>query len=240
MTLEAEFSGRPESLSPELAELIKPAQTGIIVVDVMDSYFSQDAVLPKMVGFTTRELDAAAKRIKEFLEQARKYKPATVVFTRMVERPDAMLPNLAKKMEMEDTPPLVEVNGAGWGYYEVSPEEGDLQITKTHYNAFVDTSLYSHLQEKGVKSVIVVGGYGSRCVARTAGAAADDYGFHTFVPKDLIANPDSVDIPGASRGVDEIAGFLQGFEIILGYAPNSRSILQAWESVSHQSATNSS
>lgn len=68
MTLEQD-SSHPEELSPELAELIKPAETAIIVVDVMDSYFSQDAVLPNLVGFTTQELDAAAKRIQEFLEE---------------------------------------------------------------------------------------------------------------------------------------------------------------------------
>lgn len=156
----------------------------------------------------------------------------------MIERPDAMPSNLARKMEIEDTPPLVEVDGKGWGYYRVSPRDGDFQITKTHYNAFVDTQLNAHLQEKGVKSVIVIGGYGSRCVARTAGAAADDYGYHTFVPRDLIANPDKIDATGRENGVDEVAGFLQGFEIILGYAPSSGSILQTWENTAPQSVTN--
>lgn len=231
MALEEATRGVVEALPVEQAELLKPEQTAILVVDVMGSYFDQNAVLPQMVGFSTTQLDATAKRIKKFLEKARQHKPATIVFTRMVERPDAMPPNLAKKMELTDTPPLVEVGGNGWDYYEVQPEEGDHQITKTHYNAFTETDLNEHLQEKGVKSVIVVGGYGSRCVARTAGAAADDFGYHTFVPKDLIANPDSLDSPEQNGvpAVDEVAGFLQGFDIILGYTPNSGAILNTWE-----------
>ena len=216
-------------LSPQLAELIKPEHTGIIVVDVMDAYFDQNAVLPKLVGFGTAKLDATARKIKLFLEAARRYSPATIVFTRMVERPDAVPSNLAKKMALDDTPPLVEENGAGWNYYLVRPQEGDHEIIKTHYNAFKDTDLDEHLREKGVQSVIVVGGYGSRCVARTADAASDDYGYHTFVPRDLIANPDTSDKPGQSEQIDEIAGFLQGFDIILGYTPPSEAILNTWE-----------
>ena len=221
-------SATGEVLSPQLAELLKPQQTGIIVVDVMDAYFSQDGKLAQMLGFTTKHLDETAKRIKAFLEAARQHNPATVVFTRMIERPDTVPPNLARKMAIGDTPPLVEENGPGWNYYEVSPLPDDHEITKTHYNSFTGTDLDAHLRSKGVSSLIVVGGYGSRCVARTAESAADDFGYNTFVLPDLIANPDAVDKPGTPKGADEIAGFLQSFDIILGYTPQSQAILNAW------------
>lgn len=227
MAIESRIVGE-QLLSPQLAEMLKPQQTGIIVVDVMNSYFSGDGVLAKMIGFDTTVLDATAKKIKAFLEAAREHSPATVVFTRMLERPDAVPPNLARKMEIGDTPPLVEENGPGWDYYEVSPLPDDHEITKTHYNSFTGTDLDAHLRSKGVSSLIVVGGYGSRCVARTAESAADDFGYNTFVPPDLIANPDSLDKPGIAPVADEIAGFLQSFDIILGYTPQSQAILNAW------------
>lgn len=219
-----------EVLPPKTAELITPAQTAIIVVDVMDAYFASNGRLAKLTGHKTTQLDATAKRINSFLEEARKYSPAAVVFTRMVERPDSLPPNLAAKMEEMDTPALVEENGEGWNYYGVSPQAGDHEITKTHYNAFTGTDLDAYLKSKGVKSVIIVGGFGSRCVARTAGSASDDYGYNTFVLPDLIANSDSVDKPGQPAGVDEIAGFLQGFNIILGYTPSAQTVLNTWKS----------
>lgn len=217
-----------EILLPEIAELLKPEHTAIIVVDVMDAYFSADSELARLVGFSTTKLDQTAKKIREFLEEARKYKPAAVVFTRMIERPDSLPPNLAKKMETDKTPALVEVNGPGWDYYEVAPQEGDHEITKRHYSSFQETNLDDYLKRKDVTSVIVVGGYGSRCVARTADDASDVFGYHTFVLPDLIANPDTPDVPGNSRAVDEIPGFVQRFGVILGYTPNSQTVLKTW------------
>lgn len=210
MDIEQEVNVK-ETLPPQLAEILKPQQTGIIVVDVMDAYFSRGGALAQLVGFDTTALDAAAERIKGFLEEARKFSPATVVFTRMIERPDSLPPNLARKMELGDTPPLVVKDGPGWSYYGVTPLPGEHQIEKVHYNAFTGTDLNEHLQSKGVSSLIVVGGYGSRCVARTAESAADDYGYDTFVPPDLIANPDSLDKPGNAPAVDEIPGFFTVF-----------------------------
>lgn len=224
---------KAETLSPALTEIIKPQQTAIIVVDVMDAYFNQNAVLPRLVNSDTTKLDATAKKIKAFLEATRKYPLAAYVFTKMVERPDAMPANYAYKMEeVDDTPPLVEVEGSGWDYYEVQPQEDDHQVTKNHYNAFSDTNLDDYLKSKGVKSLVIVGGYGSRCVASTAVVAADVYGYHVFVPRDLIANLDSSEKPYEGEWVDEIPGFLQALDAIWGYAPTSQAILNTWQQLS--------
>lgn len=230
MVLENELGNTRETLSPKLAEILKPEQTGIIVVDVMRAYFDSNEILPQLVQSGTTKLDATAKRIKEFLEITRKYPIATRVFTKMIERPDVMPENYRYKMEkVDDTPPLVEVGGSGWDYYEVQPQDKDHQITKTHYNAFSGTDLYNHLQSKGVKTLVIVGGYGSRCVASTAIVAADVYGYHVVVPRDLIANLDSPERSNQKDWVNEIPGFLQALDVVWGYAPSSKAILSAWE-----------
>lgn len=196
----------------------------------MDAYFSQDAVLPKLVDAGTKKLDRTADRIKDFLDDSRKYPVAATIFTRMIERPDAMSGNYRYKMEeVDDTPPLVEVDGPGWDYYKVKPQEGDHEFTKTTYSAFKRTGLKEYLESKGVKTVILVGGYGSRCVAATAFDAADE-GFHVVVPKELIANLDAPDVKDVQGPwVDETQAFLQVNEAILGYSPSSKAILNTWE-----------
>lgn len=220
-----------ETLSAQLAEIIHPQKIGIIVVDAMDAYFKSDAMLPQMVGSGTKRLQQTAQDIKLFLEASRQYPIATHVFTKMIERPDAMPDHYRFKMEMENTPPLVEVNGSGWSYYVVKPQSQDYEITKTHYNAFTDTNLHKHLQEKGVKSLVIVGGYGSRCVAATAIVASDVLGYNVFIPRDLIANLDSAEKPDPNW-VDEIPAFLQAFDTVWGYTPSSQAILNTWKQLS--------
>jgi|SRR3989344_1637946 len=224
-----EYPPANEPLPPELAEIIKPQDTAIIVVDVMDAYFDPQAVLPKLAKAGTTQLEEASHRIRGFIDESRKYPVATTVFARMVERPESMTDNYKFKMEYKDTPPLVEVDGAGWAYHGTQPQEGDHEVVKTHYNAFSGTDLHEHLQQRGVRTLVIIGGYGSRCVAATAIVGADVYGYNVFVPKDLIANLDEPDTTSTRGGVDEIPGFLQALDTIWGYAPNSGSILRTWE-----------
>lgn len=197
----------------------------------MNAYFDPNEILPRLVNSGTTKLDKTAERIREFLHASRKYHVATHVFAKMIERPDAVPVNYSYKMEnVDDTPPLVEVGGSGWGYYKVEPQEGDHEIVKTHYNAFTDTDLHDHLQAKGVKTLIIVGGYGSICVAATAIVAADVYGYNVFVPRDLIANLDSSQKQNEDIvSVDEVAGFLQALDTAWGYATTSEKILNTWK-----------
>lgn len=196
----------------------------------MDAYFNENAVLPQLVNAGTKKLDETADRIKEFLAKSRKFPVATTVFTRMVERSDMMSENYRYKMaEVDDTPPLVEKDGPGWDYYKVKPQPGDHEVTKTTYSAFKRTGLKEYLESKGVKTVILVGGYASRCVAATAFEAADE-GFHVVIPEDLVANLDDPDVKDQESGwVDEKQAFLQANRAILGYSPSSSVILNTWE-----------
>jgi nicotinamidase-related amidase len=218
-----------KGLPPTIVKLLDPSETAIIVIDVMDAYFNKNAILPQLVGSTTTKLEAVAQKIDTFLSTARQYNLATVVFTKMVERPETMPKNYRYKMEeVEGTPSLVEENGPGWNYFQVQPQQEDFEIIKRHYNAFTDTALHAHLQEKRVKTIILVGGYGSRCVASTAIVGADVYGYNVFVPKDLVANLDSADIPIDGEWANEVKGFLQALNAIWGYAPSSEAILNVW------------
>lgn len=220
---------KSEALSPVLAAIVKPETTAIIVVDVMDAYFDAEAVLPQLFHTGTAQLVETAKRISSFIDESRKFPTAATIFVRMIERPDSMTENYRYKMEdVHGVPPLVEVDGPGWNYYEIQPQATDHQIVKTHYNAFTGTNLHEYLKAKSVKTLIIIGGYGSRCVASTAIVAADVYGYNVFVPNDLIANLDAADKTYGGPKVDEIPGFLQALDAIWGYAPASRSILETW------------
>lgn len=214
-----------EQLDPRIAETLKPEETAIIVVDVMDGYCRPDAPLPQFLNTTIKALDGAVDKMVSFLDKSRELPIATTVFTRMVERPDAVPANLRLKMEVDESPAVAEVDGEGWDYYKVQPEEGDHEITKHNYDTFMGTDLHEHLQERGVKTVILVGGYASVCVDSTARTAAQ-LGYHTFVPADLTADPD---FSNSEQTPDVIRKKLVAVNEVLGYMPLHSSILDALE-----------
>jgi biuret amidohydrolase len=66
---------------------------------------------------------------------------------------------------------------------ELRPEPGDLLLSKTSMDSFVSTRLHEHLQQRGVRSVVVTGVYTDACVESTARNAAE-LGYRVFVASD--------------------------------------------------------
>jgi nicotinamidase-related amidase len=221
-------SGQVETLDPRVAETLKPEETAIIVIDVMDGYCDPEAPLPKYLrenaGATLTALDQAADRIVSFLAASRKVPVSTTIFTRMVERPDTSPPNLRLKMEVDEAPPVAEKDGQGWAYYKVHPEQGDHEIVKYSYDSFIGTDLDEHLKTHGVKTVVIMGGYASVCVESTARTAAQ-LGYNTFVPADLTADPGP---PSNPQTPDIVRAKLDAINNVMGYMPMSSTILDVW------------
>ena len=221
--------GEENKLDSRVAATLKPEETAIVVVDVMDGYCSPKAPLPefyvKNFGANFTELDRAADRMVVFLDASRKYPIATTVFVRMVERPETMLPNIRLKMEIEKYPPVAEKGGLGWNYYKVKPQAGDHEIVKYSYDSFLGTDLNKYLKKHGVKTVIIIGGHASVCVDTTARTAAQ-LGYNTFVPADLTAD---MDFPNESQTPDSIRKRLDTINGVMGYMPLSSTILRIWE-----------
>jgi nicotinamidase-related amidase len=218
-----------EELDPRVAETLKPEETAIIVVDVMDGYCNPEEPLPKYLkewtNATYTELDKAADKMAAFLDASRNQPIATTVFARMVERPDTSPPNIRLKMEVDKAPPVVERGGQGWAYYKVKPHEGDHEIVKYSYDSFIGTDLDEHLKSHGVKTVIIMGGYASVCVESTARTAAQ-LGYNTFVPADLTADPGK---EGQLQTPNIIRSKLSTINNVMGYMPLASTILEVWQ-----------
>jgi len=68
---------------------------------------------------------------------------------------------------------------------EVGPEPGDIVIVKKKPSGFHGTPLLGHLVERGVDTVIVLGGATSNCVRATVFDAAS-YNYRAIVPADAV------------------------------------------------------
>jgi nicotinamidase-related amidase len=218
-------------LDPRLAKVLNPKETAILVVDMMEGYCNPAEPLPdflqKNLGFSFAELNGVADRIVDFLDASRKYHLASTVFIRMIERPETSPPNIRLKMEIEKYPPVVEKNGQGWDYFKVKPVYGDFEIVKYNYDAFMGTQLEAHLQEHGVRTVIIVGGHASVCVDTTARTAAQ-LGYQTFVPADLTADPELSAIVQTPKYIRKK---LDTINSVMGYMPLAKSIIDVWNNI---------
>jgi nicotinamidase-related amidase len=218
-----------DKLDPRVVATLIPNDTAIIVVDMMDAYCNPKESLPKYLekvyGASFVGLDEASDSIVSFLDASRQYRVATTVFVRMIERSETLPSNISLKMMIDNIPPVAEEGGEGWGYYKVKPKAGDYEITKYFYDAFMGTDLDKHLKDRGVKTVIIVGGHASYCIDTTARSAAQ-LGYNTFVPADLTADPVAQNDP------ESIRKRLDMINTVLGYMPLSSTILQIWEDFS--------
>lgn len=215
-----------DKLDPRVEATLNPNETAIIVVDMMDAYCNPEESLPKYLekayGASFIGLDEAANRIVSFIDASRKYQITTTVFVKMIERPETLPPNISLKMMIDKIPSVAEKGGQGWDYYKVKPQSGDYEITKYFYDAFMGTDLDKYLKDRGVKTVVIVGGHASYCVDTTARSAAQ-LGYNTFVPADLTADPVTQNDP------ESIRKRLDMINTVLGYMPLGSMILQIWE-----------
>lgn len=219
-----------EALDPRIAEMLKPEKTAIIVVDMIEGYRNPDNPLPtylKSVGapYRTRDLDAAADRMVDFLDASRQSPLAATVFMRFPEGPSTAPANVRRKMEIEGSPDVATVNGVGWDYYKVRPQAGDVELTKYDYDAFHETGLDTILTDRRVETVIIIGAYASVCVDETASGARRN-GYNIFVPADLTADIDS---PQEPQTPDMVRAKLNKINDVTGYMPLSSAIVETWQ-----------
>lgn len=181
-----------------LAELVEPASTALLVVDVQNDFCHPDghfarhgkdlgtirAMLPGLVSFV-RAAQGLGVRCA-FIQQAtlpegKSDSPAWLRFkTRDGKAPDYTIPG-------------------SWGWQLVDglmPGPRDWRVEKFRPDAFVNTTLDGLLRAARIESVVVLGTITEGCVESTVrGASYRD--FYTVVGSDLIASPNAVNHEGS-------------------------------------------
>ncbi|MDO8279615.1 MAG: isochorismatase family protein [Burkholderiaceae bacterium] len=103
-----------------------------------------------------------------------------------------MYPHVAPKVASEGgrlaekVPAIMNISARGYEFVaEVAPREGDVLIPKKHPSAFFGTALCSHLIDKQVDTVVVVGCTTSGCVRGTV-VDAFSLNFKVAVPQECV------------------------------------------------------
>jgi nicotinamidase-related amidase len=178
---------------PHIAEpgdMIPPARTALIVVDVQVDFASPEGLIGRY-GTDMSPAEAAIDRIEDLIAAARKA-GATVGFMRVMTRPETDSNALKTWMARRGTPGsegICRIGSGGEDYYRVAPEPGDIEVGKLAYSSFHGTDFEEQLRARGIDTLVMTGLTTDCCVDSTT-RDAFHRDFHTFVVSDACASFD--------------------------------------------------
>jgi nicotinamidase-related amidase len=181
----------------------------LLVIDKQVSYTTDNPITGRVLGNDTNPFEALIPKIDAFIERCRS-KNIEIIWTQMIEDVEQSPKNIREKMQADGTPTISDPNSERFQINGLKPESGEKVIVKKYYDAFAQTDLDAYLKAKGVDTVILVGGYASRCVLGTA-FGANGHDFNVIIVRDLVGVPD--------RFASEVPSTLSITDSILGYTP---------------------
>jgi ureidoacrylate peracid hydrolase len=152
-------------VSVDLNELVEPARTAVLVVDVQNDYCHPNGALGRQ-GLPTGAAMAMIPRLRALLAAARAH-GTKVIFIQTIHTPETDSDAWVRRSGGSSN----QVCRAGtWGgeFTGVAPAEGDLVVNKHRYSAFVNTRLDSVLRTLKVANVLLTGVSTNVCVESTA------------------------------------------------------------------------
>lgn len=171
----------PQRVLRELGDIVDPAHTALVVVDVQNDFCHRDGGLAQ-IGGDMSAVEKAIERLDDTIHAARRA-GVPVIFLRIVQSPETSSPAW-ESLEPEDGPRLVVAGSWGADYYApIGPAEGELEIVKHRHSGFVATTLDLTLRSMGIKTVVFGGVASNVCVEATARDAAD-YDYYVVVLSD--------------------------------------------------------
>ncbi len=182
----------------ELAELVAPQRTALLVIDMQRDFIEPDGVFGSL-GIDVsayREVRPAIARLRDEAAAA----GLLVVHVQNAALPDRMSDSPAQirfNMRMHeaargDRPPLRYTVPGTPGHQiidELTPRDGELVVTKYRSSAFWATNLELLLRSNGISSVVIAGCTTEGCVESTArDAMFNDY--YVVLAQDCVASDD--------------------------------------------------
>lgn len=141
---------------PTLHELLEPARTAVLVVDVQNDFCSPEGATAKSGVWSIAAGLEMVPRLKGFLETARR-NGVQVIFARNLGTPAT--DSEAWLYRASDRPRGVNCRAGTWGaeFYEVFPRSDEPVVDKHRNNAFHNTRLDSILRTLRIRTLVMTG-----------------------------------------------------------------------------------
>ncbi len=206
-------------------DLFGATSTAVLVVDKQKCYMDTHTLESR--GRTVDSyFSLRFKALEDFIEYSRQLN-VPVVWTQMIEDielspvPIRQKIKLGYNKQLSDAPKFrpgsEEFGFAG----DVLPLQTERVFVKNHYDAFADPELGEYLSSLGIKAVVIIGGFASRCVLATT-VGANNHDLHVLVLKDLVLSPEKFE--------PELPSTLSIIDGILGYVCESSDLEENWRS----------
>lgn len=192
----------------DMSEILDPATSALIVIDVQNDFCDSNGAAAKM-GLDVGAVQAVVPNIHRLISLARARRVPRI-FLRG-EHSDwfntsTWLRRGAKGRSIDATAvPIVQAGSWGAGFYEVSPREDELVITKHRYSGFAYTPLELALQTLRSTSIVLCGTATNVCVEATARDAIMK-GYYPVVVEDCVASGQRDLHEAALRDMSEYLG----------------------------------
>ncbi len=182
----------------ELDELVDPAHTALLVVDMQRDFCVRGWAFDRL-GVDISMYPPMVSQLAQLIEGARAaevtviYVQMTVLPNRASESPAQIRFNLRLHLASHgDVEPLQYTADGSEGQRiidELAPRDGDLIVKKYRSSAFWGTNLDMLLRSNGIKSVVMTGATTEGCVESTArDALFNDY--YVVIAEDCVASDD--------------------------------------------------
>lgn len=181
------------------------SKKALVIIDIQNDYFDGGTA-------TLVKAEEASLRAKQILEDFRRQNLPVIHIQHLANREGAtfFIPNTFG----------AEI------HQNVSPIETEKVIIKHYPNSFRETELQSHLQEIGIKDLVICGMMTSMCVDATT-RAAKDLGYDCTVIGDACAAP-NLEINGEKVNAKDVQNaFLAGLAYFYAEVVNSKEYLSA-------------
>ncbi len=176
-----------------LEEKLNPQWTALICIDYQNDFCHPEGSLGKC-GFDVAPMAAIASRLGRLIDNTRAA-GVPVIFVRNIYATDqnwylsdVSISQVKKSLRgLHFSVPHCKKDTWGWDYYgEVRPHQGDCEVIKHRYDAFIDTDLHLILRSRGIRTLIICGVTTNVCVESTT-RHAYFLDYYCVVPRDCVA-----------------------------------------------------
>ena len=172
----------------EFAEMIDPARSALVVIDVQTDFASPSGAMARM-GADLSGVEGVLDNVETLIAAARQA-GVCMAFARVVTSPQtdsAALKNLnARKGLAPSALDICREGDRGSDYYRVAPLAGEIEVSKRLFSAFHGADLDPRLRERKVDTLILVGLTTNCCIDATA-RDAFHRNYNVFVVSDATA-----------------------------------------------------
>ena len=197
-----------------LPDRIDPAHTAMLVVDVQNDFCAPGGYIDAVMGRDVSGCVPVAKAIGELLVAARGAGVRVIWVKAVYDHEYLSAPMLTKMREM-DLGHAVCCAEESWGadWFAIRPDDGEPEIVKHRYSAFVGTPLEAMLKRDGIRSLVITGVATNICIDSTLrDAFLRDY--YVVVPAECVGSANRALHEATLRNVGFLFGDLTGVEEI--------------------------